>query len=340
MANFTELYEEYALAEGLPLAGTVKDDESTDPTHIATVGGSVSVRYDGPSGIPATGAASVCDPAEIKEVALNFIIFDEPYLDEGFIDSNQEFVAGVAGEFDWEGKDYSIPFADAYAAYLANPNVPSEAYIDFSTSPAERAGVTPKPGTEQKTGSSWGAVFSSTELPALADKIAATWAQACLTVSWSEGDVGPVLSSIDGRVDLEEDLDLYEEAAASVLGDGIIDVFIVGDNNQGYSGLAISEEWAPGGDGAVGSGDIGYIVLSPSHASSQSELELLLPHDMGYLLTNLPAPDPQSSEPIPEYILFPRLDHLDDDHYGKSRRITKETEAAAEGSPFLNNPSN
>lgn len=340
MASFMDAYEAYALAEGLPIAGTVKNDEATDPTHIATVGGSVEVRYDSPAGSAATGSASVCDPAEIKEVALNFIIVDEPYLDEGFIDSNQEYVAGVSGEFDWEGKDYSIPFEDAYAAYLANPNVPSEAYIDFSTPPEERAGVTPKPGTEQKTGSSWGAVFSSSELPVLAEKIATTWAQACITVSWSEGDVGPVMSSIDGRVDLEEDLDLYEEVASSFFGDGIIEVFIVGDNNQGYGGLAISQEWASGNDGMVDSGDIGYILLSPSHASSQRELELILPHDVGYLLTNVQPPDPLSGEPVPEYILFPRLDHSDDDHYGKSRRLTKETEAAAEGSVFLNDPSN
>ncbi|MBX2822884.1 MAG: zinc-dependent metalloprotease [Rhodothermaceae bacterium] len=343
MSSFMDAYEAYAQDLGLPLAGTVKDNDATDPTHRAGVGWEVAARYAGSSGLEETQSATVCNPSEIKEVDVFTYVFDEPYIDEGFIDSNQDFVAGVAGEFDWEGKNYDIPFEDAYAAYLANPNVPSEAYIDFSTPPEERAGVTPKPGNEQKSGSSWGPVISSVETAEWGNKAVRAWAQACITVTLVDVDVSTSASFnthfIDGRLDLEEDLALIEAERASAIVDDIIHVFIVGDNNQGYGGLAVSEEWGPSGDGQIDAGDPAYIIMSPRHVSDDSVLDMILSHEIGHMITNLHVPDSmQGDQPAPEYIFFPRRTLSNDDHYGKSRRITKETEAATEGSRFLKTP--
>lgn len=342
MSSFMDAYEAYAQDQGLPLAGTVKDNDATDPTHRVGVGWEVAVHYTGSSSAEETQVASVCNPSDIKEIEVRTYIFDEPYIDEGFFDSNQEFVAGVAGEFDWEGKNYDIPFEDAYAAYLANPNVPSEAYIDFSTSPEERAGVTPKPGNEQKSGSSWGPV-SSGQVLNWGNKAIRVWAQACININVKFVSVSTPASFntifIDGRLDLEEDLAIIEAERASEIVNDIIHLFIVGDNNQGYGGLAISEEWGPSGDGEIDAGDPAYIIMSPQHVSDESVLNMILTHEIGHMITNLQIPDSmQGDEPAPEYIFFPRRSLGNDDHYGKSRRITKETEAATEGSRFLKTP--
>ena len=343
MGSFMDAYEAYAQDQGLPLAGTVKDNDATDPTHQVGVGWEVAAHYTGSSGIQETQSTSVCNPSDIMEVEVHAYIFDEPYIDEGFIDSNMEFVAGVEGEFDWEGKNYDIPFEDAYAAYLANPNVPSEDYIDFSAPPEERAGVTPKPGNEQKSGSSWGPVSSGLRVAEWANKAVRAWAQACITVKFVYITVSNSASFnthfIDGRVDLEEDLAHIEAQWAAETSDDIINVFIVGDNNQSYGGLAISEEWGPNRDGSVDAGDQAYILMSPNHESDESGLMMILSHEIGHMITNLQTPDSmQGDEPAPEYIFFPRRTLGNDDHYGKSRRITKETEAATEGSRFLKTP--
>ena len=330
MGLWGQLYEDYAVDAGLPLAGTVADDEATDPTHKATVGGQVQVNYTDPMGGQYTETASVCNPDEIKHVRLNFFFISEPFVDGGFINSNGEYVAGVDGEFDWEGRDYSLGYGDAYTSYMANPNVPSEAYIDFSALPEERAGVVPKSGDEQRTGAAWGFIWSAFPVQEAMGKMASMWAQACVTFEYEIGStdafLGSKLGLLDGRLDLEEDLALLEAEFASQLNDDIIDVFVVGDNNLGYGGVAVSKEWAPGGDGVVNPGDIAYIVLSPMHEPSMAKREMLLAHDVGHILTNLPVPN--SAAETPEYIFFPRWNLDDDDHYGKSRRITKDTEAA------------
>ena len=347
MGSFSTAYTDYALAEGLPAAGSVADNEATDPTHKATVGGRVSVQYTSDGG-DVTGSASVCNPADIKNVELNIFIYDEPYIDGGFINSNQEFIGGVDGEFDWEGKDYSVPFDVAYEVYLTNPNVPSEAYIDFSTPPAERAGVIPKPGNEQRSGSSWGPVFSAAELPGMVDNMSATWAQACITASYTHNSATTIPDPtngedvrIDGRFDFAEDLSYLEGLWLPILGvDDVIQVFVVGDNDQGYAGVSIAQTWGDGRDGVIDVGDIAYMILSPLHEASQSQRALVLPHEVGHLITNLQTADSQNGGvPAPEFVFFPRQTIGDDNHYGKSRRISQETEAQAASSPFLNQAS-
>ena len=165
----------------------VMDNASTDPTHKAQVGGLVKVSYN-----DVTTSASVCDPDEIRQVNLRFTIFEEPYMDTGFENSSGQEIMGVAGEFDWEGKDTSIPFEDAYAAYLANPNVPSEAYLNTSVPRSQRGEKTTefgeldendfKSGMDQEPGASWGAVFHEDELESLITQTKIAWAQACLVI--------------------------------------------------------------------------------------------------------------------------------------------------------------
>jgi hypothetical protein len=290
------------------------------------VGETVRALYEAVEGTVIENAVSVCHPDSIRTLEIQITVFNEPYLDEGYIDPiTQERVGAGNGAFDFVGKAPGVKH---------QPGVRSERYRDLSTyvrafqeGPLEEGGgrLTKIPpflsGDEPRAinGDGFQGVVSIERVQAELLRAQVAWAQACIKME---------------RVNITEPVDVPDALKRKMqltgvfnTGDGnaivdayrsemvydILYVFFTPPMNHHVEG----ETYLPSdSDGRLGDYSISYIAAG---ADIDPDLRVLA-HEIGHTLSN--RNDVESER----YIFFPQTPRpFPDTDVNTERRLALET---------------